>query len=152
MASHNEPATPAKDESDTPIATSEGQIDKPVPKEPTGNVKSPIMSIAGHYFRINYDVPQDVTNRLFDLFLARGRYREATYADIPEDLKAYEVVLICGRLFRYNGDVREDIRERLEKYSLQSEAHGFRFEDVPEDLMAYRLPDNTDLRDDPNYA
>lgn len=50
-------------------------------------VKPDIMGIAGHQFRINYGVPQDVTDQLYALFDQDG----VKYEDIPESLRAYEV-------------------------------------------------------------
>lgn len=45
------------------------------------------MGIAGHQFRINYGVPQDVTDQFNALFNQDG----VKYEDIPESLRAYEV-------------------------------------------------------------
>lgn len=52
------------------------------------NVKADIVSLDGHQFRVNYDVPQGITDRLYGLF---WQDEEVKYEDIPEDLKAYEV-------------------------------------------------------------
>lgn len=54
---------------------------------PLKEVESNIVSIDGHRFRINYGVPQEVTDRLYALF----DQDEVKYEDIPDDLKKYEV-------------------------------------------------------------
>ncbi|KLP13840.1 uncharacterized protein LW94_13603 [Fusarium fujikuroi] len=54
---------------------------------PLEEVEPNIVGIDGHRFRINYGVPQEVTNRLNALC----DQDEVKYEDIPEDLKAYEV-------------------------------------------------------------
>lgn len=54
---------------------------------PTQSALPNLMNIDGHYFRINYDVPKVITNRLLSLLDG-----DKTYKDVPEDLKAYEVV------------------------------------------------------------
>ncbi|OTB18137.1 hypothetical protein K445DRAFT_243588 [Daldinia sp. EC12] len=51
------------------------------------DVKPDIISIDSHRFRINYDVPPQITDRLYDLF----ERDDIKYEDIPDDLKAYEV-------------------------------------------------------------
>jgi hypothetical protein len=51
------------------------------------SVEPDIMGIAGHQFRINYGVPQDVTDQFNALFNQDG----VKYEDIPESLRAYEV-------------------------------------------------------------
>ncbi|CCT66556.1 uncharacterized protein FFUJ_03593 [Fusarium fujikuroi IMI 58289] len=54
---------------------------------PLEEVEPNIVGIDGHRFRINYGVPQEVTNRLNALC----DQDEVKYEDIPDDLKAYEV-------------------------------------------------------------
>ncbi|KAG5752516.1 hypothetical protein H9Q69_003563 [Fusarium xylarioides] len=53
---------------------------------PLKEVEPSIVGIDGHRFRINYGVPQEVTDRLNALF----DQDEVKYEDIPDDLKAYE--------------------------------------------------------------
>lgn len=43
--------------------------------------------VDGHAFRVNYDVPDDVTERLSEMAFTGN----ATYADMPRDLLEYEV-------------------------------------------------------------
>ncbi|KAI1469823.1 uncharacterized protein F4812DRAFT_420483 [Daldinia caldariorum] len=47
-----------------------------------------IICLDEHKFRIHYDVPQAITDRLYELF---NRDDEVKYEDIPDDLKEYEV-------------------------------------------------------------
>ncbi|KAF5651864.1 hypothetical protein F25303_3829 [Fusarium sp. NRRL 25303] len=54
---------------------------------PLEEVEPNIVGIDGHRFRINYGVPQEVTDRL----KALCDQDEVKYDDIPDDLKAYEV-------------------------------------------------------------
>lgn len=51
------------------------------------SVEPDIIGIAGHQFRINYGVPQEVTDQFNALFDQDG----VKYEDIPESLRAYEV-------------------------------------------------------------
>ncbi|KAJ5833728.1 hypothetical protein N7474_002039 [Penicillium riverlandense] len=44
-----------------------------------------LLSIDGHEFRVNYDVPKEIPEELEELF-----DRDAKYEEIPEHLKAYE--------------------------------------------------------------
>ncbi|KAJ5624410.1 hypothetical protein N7510_000719 [Penicillium lagena] len=53
---------------------------------PMRSVAPDLLSIDGHVFRVNYDVPEEITLQLEELF-----YRDAGYEEIPEDLKAYEI-------------------------------------------------------------
>ncbi|KAF5580782.1 hypothetical protein FPCIR_10490 [Fusarium pseudocircinatum] len=46
-----------------------------------------IVCLDGHRFRVNYDVPQHITERLEALFWGD---KEVRYEEIPEELKAYE--------------------------------------------------------------
>lgn len=55
------------------------------------SVKPDILCLDGHQFHINYDIPQDVTDELMELFF---RTPEITYEEIPNHLKAYEVGLV----------------------------------------------------------
>lgn len=55
---------------------------------PLRSVKPDIVCLDGHQFRINYDVPQEVTDQLETLFMQDS---EVKYDDIPDHLKAYEV-------------------------------------------------------------
>ncbi|GAB1199564.1 hypothetical protein APSETT444_008914 [Aspergillus pseudonomiae] len=43
------------------------------------------LCLDGHLFRINYDVPEEITQQLEELY-----DRDAKYEEIPEHLKAYE--------------------------------------------------------------
>ncbi|KAF7169053.1 hypothetical protein CNMCM5623_001885 [Aspergillus felis] len=43
------------------------------------------LCLDGHLFRINYDVPEEITRQLEELY-----DRDAKYEEIPEHLKAYE--------------------------------------------------------------
>jgi hypothetical protein len=43
------------------------------------------LSIDGHVFRVNYEIPKEITRQLEELF-----DRDVKYEEIPEDLKAYE--------------------------------------------------------------
>ncbi|KAJ5507305.1 hypothetical protein N7527_009448 [Penicillium freii] len=52
------------------------------------SVKPDIICLDGHQFHINYNIPQDVTDELMELF---GRVPQITYEEIPNHLKAYEV-------------------------------------------------------------
>lgn len=52
------------------------------------SVKPDIVCLDGHQFRINYGVPQNVTDELEELFY---QVPEVKYTDIPNHLKAYEV-------------------------------------------------------------
>ncbi|KAF5659396.1 major facilitator superfamily domain-containing protein [Fusarium circinatum] len=54
---------------------------------PLKDVEPNIVGIDGHRFRINYDVPQEVTDRLKALF----DQDDVKYEDIPDDLKTYEL-------------------------------------------------------------
>lgn len=54
---------------------------------PTQTVLPNLMTIDGHYFRINYDVPEEITSRFLSLL-----DEDKTYKDVPEVLKAYEVM------------------------------------------------------------
>ncbi|KAJ4130218.1 hypothetical protein NW768_007201 [Fusarium equiseti] len=51
------------------------------------SVAPDIICLDGHRFRVNYDVPQHITERLEALFWGD---KEVKYEDIPEELKAYE--------------------------------------------------------------
>ncbi|GFF98173.1 conserved hypothetical protein [Aspergillus udagawae] len=44
-----------------------------------------VLCLDGHLFRINYDVPEEITQQLEELY-----DRDAKYQEIPEHLKAYE--------------------------------------------------------------
>jgi hypothetical protein len=48
--------------------------------------KPDLMSFNGHYFKINYDVPEEVTEGLLDLM-----EREAKYEEVPREYLKYEV-------------------------------------------------------------
>ncbi|KAI8960075.1 hypothetical protein F5Y11DRAFT_330992 [Daldinia sp. FL1419] len=50
-------------------------------------VKPDTVCINGHLFRINYDVPQHITDRLYEL----AQQDNIAYEDIPDDLKEYEI-------------------------------------------------------------
>lgn len=52
-----------------------------------GSVDPDLTSIDGHLFKINYDVPQEVTEALYEL-----NFQEAKYEDIPREFLKYEVV------------------------------------------------------------
>ncbi|RGP80788.1 hypothetical protein FLONG3_1129 [Fusarium longipes] len=56
-------------------------------RETLDEVEPGVIGIAGHRFRINYGVPQEVTDALNALY----DQDEVKYEDIPDDLKAYEV-------------------------------------------------------------
>ncbi|GIC86306.1 uncharacterized protein Aud_002674 [Aspergillus udagawae] len=45
-----------------------------------------LMCLDGHWFHINYDVPEENTQQLDKLY-----DRDAKYEEIPEHLKAYEI-------------------------------------------------------------
>ncbi|KAF5675172.1 hypothetical protein FHETE_2591 [Fusarium heterosporum] len=47
-----------------------------------------IISLDGHRFRVNYDVPQHITDQIEALFWGD---EDVKYDDIPDELKAYEV-------------------------------------------------------------
>ncbi|CAL5871814.1 uncharacterized protein PFLUO_LOCUS6067 [Penicillium psychrofluorescens] len=53
---------------------------------PTTSQAPDALSIDGHVFRINYDVPKEITEELEELF-----DRDEKYEEIPEHLKAYEI-------------------------------------------------------------
>ncbi|KAM0186594.1 hypothetical protein ACHAPI_011618 [Fusarium lateritium] len=46
-----------------------------------------IISLDGHRFHVNYDVPQHITDQIEALFWGD---KEVKYEDIPDELKAYE--------------------------------------------------------------
>ncbi|KAF7158710.1 hypothetical protein CNMCM5623_003874 [Aspergillus felis] len=50
------------------------------------SVAPDLLCLDGHLFRINYDVPEEITRQLDELY-----DRDAKYEEIPEHLKAYEV-------------------------------------------------------------
>ncbi|KAJ5199158.1 hypothetical protein N7491_000282 [Penicillium cf. griseofulvum] len=52
------------------------------------SLKPDIVCLDSHQFRINYSIPQDVTDELEKLF---DRVPEIKYEEIPNHLKAYEV-------------------------------------------------------------
>ncbi|EAW15266.1 uncharacterized protein ACLA_059300 [Aspergillus clavatus NRRL 1] len=49
------------------------------------SVAPDVLCLDGHLFRINYDVPEEITRQLEELY-----NRDAKYEEIPEHLKAYE--------------------------------------------------------------
>jgi len=49
------------------------------------SVKPDMMSLDGHHFKINYDVPEEVTEGLFDLM-----QRNAKYEEVPNEYLKYE--------------------------------------------------------------
>ncbi|GFF74815.1 hypothetical protein CNMCM6936_001767 [Aspergillus lentulus] len=65
------------------------------------------MCLDGHVFRINYDVPEEITRQLNALY-----DRDAKYEEIPEHLRAYEIE-------KEDSDVEE--AKELERY-LEEEA------------------------------
>ncbi|KAL4896565.1 hypothetical protein BDV59DRAFT_170970 [Aspergillus ambiguus] len=67
-------------ESDYPLSGDE------LPDMPS--VAPDVLSIDGHQFRINYDVPEEITWQLEELY-----DRDAKYEEVPEHLKAYETEL-----------------------------------------------------------
>jgi hypothetical protein len=68
------------------------------------------MCLDGHVFRINYDVPEEITRQLYKLYELYDR--DAKYEEIPEHLTAYEIE-------REDSDVEE--AKELERY-LEEEA------------------------------
>lgn len=53
------------------------------------SVPCDIICLDGHRFHVNYDVPQHITDQVEALFWGD---KEVRYEDIPEELKAYEVM------------------------------------------------------------
>ncbi|GIJ90962.1 hypothetical protein Asppvi_009927 [Aspergillus pseudoviridinutans] len=49
------------------------------------SVAPDVLCLDGHLFRINYDVPEEITRQLEELY-----DRDAKYEEIPGHLKAYE--------------------------------------------------------------
>ncbi|RSL91474.1 hypothetical protein CEP52_014225 [Fusarium oligoseptatum] len=80
---------------------------------PLKEVEADIVCLDGHRFRINYGVPQHVTDKLDALF---WQDEEVKYEDIPEELKAYEVM-----------DEQPDEEVKCE--------------DIPEELKVYEVKD-----------
>lgn len=69
------------------------------------------LCLDGHLFRINYDVPEEITRQLEELY-----DRDAKYEEIPEHLKAYETEM-------EDSDVEEAKEiERLAKEQTQGKA------------------------------
>jgi hypothetical protein len=147
MTAQSPRSTPADGAPDAPNASSEEQPDKVVVNRPMRSVKCDILSIDGHAFPINYGVPQEVTDRLTGLFTNRKGNSNVTYDDIPEDLKANEVVVLDGHRFRFNSDVPDDVKERLRELQRQLRARTFKYEDLPEDLMVYHVNNIRVIRD-----
>jgi hypothetical protein len=50
------------------------------------SVKPDMMSFDNHHFKINYDVPEEVTEGLLDLM-----HRNAKYEEVPKEYLKYEV-------------------------------------------------------------
>jgi hypothetical protein len=50
------------------------------------SVKPGMMSFDDHHFKINYDVPEEVTEELLDLM-----HRNAKYEEVPKEYLKYEV-------------------------------------------------------------
>jgi hypothetical protein len=50
------------------------------------SVKPNMMSFDDHHFKINYDVPDEVTEGLLDLM-----HRNAKYEEVPKEYLKYEV-------------------------------------------------------------
>jgi hypothetical protein len=50
------------------------------------SVKPDMMSFDDHHFKINYDVPEEVTEGLLDLM-----HRNAKYEEVPKEYLKYEV-------------------------------------------------------------
>ncbi|GIJ98634.1 hypothetical protein Aspvir_000752 [Aspergillus viridinutans] len=64
------------------------KADLPQPEDEAPGIPSvdpDALCIDGHLFRINYDVPEEITEQLWELY-----DRDAKYEEIPEHLKAYE--------------------------------------------------------------
>ncbi|GIJ88737.1 hypothetical protein Asppvi_007664 [Aspergillus pseudoviridinutans] len=62
--------------------------DLPQPRDESPGIPSvapDALCIDGHLFRINYDVPAEITEQMWELY-----DRDAKYEEIPEHLKAYE--------------------------------------------------------------
>ncbi|KAI1799486.1 hypothetical protein F4811DRAFT_557756 [Daldinia bambusicola] len=59
----------------------------PMNVTPIKEVQPDRVCIDSHTFRINYDVPQEITNRFYELL----DQDDVKYEDIPDDLKVYEV-------------------------------------------------------------
>ncbi|KAI1370411.1 hypothetical protein F4677DRAFT_438445 [Hypoxylon crocopeplum] len=121
---------------------------KPLMKE----VKPDITCIDQHWFRINYDVPEDITNRLYELL---SRDEKVKYEDIPNELKAYEVsdksekgetepaerprginASIDGHQFRINPDAPQRIFGLFGELMRREKP---RYEDVPDELKEYEV-------------
>ncbi|KAF4991471.1 hypothetical protein FGRMN_7782 [Fusarium graminum] len=62
-----------------------------------------IISLDGHRFRVNYDVPQHITDQIEALFWGDT---DVKYEDIPDELKAYEEK--DEDLKEINADTKED--------------------------------------------
>ncbi|KAI2623077.1 hypothetical protein GGR54DRAFT_35459 [Hypoxylon sp. NC1633] len=67
------------------------QQETSISKDPAKEVKPDILGIDGHPFRINYDVPQHITDSFYALLDS-----DVKYEDISPELKAYEVHETAG--------------------------------------------------------
>ncbi|KAI6082977.1 hypothetical protein F4821DRAFT_203416 [Hypoxylon rubiginosum] len=106
-----------------------------------------LVGIDGHEFRINYDVPQHITDRLLDLLYQDPGPR---YEDIPDDLKAYEVppraespttftikATIGGHEFEISSEAPEHIHSVYEELKMREEEVAY--EDIPDELKEYEV-------------
>ncbi|KAI1646823.1 uncharacterized protein F4817DRAFT_339548 [Daldinia loculata] len=116
-------------------------------------VEPDIISIDNHRFRINYDVPQEITNRFYRL----AEQDDLKYEDIPHELKEYELhnppeeeeieasngtlIDIAGREFYVGPDAPQHILSLLDQLLQRSEE--IAYEDIPNELKDYEVPGAT---------
>ncbi|KAI1660580.1 hypothetical protein F4813DRAFT_350365 [Daldinia decipiens] len=116
-------------------------------------VQPDIISIDNHKFRINYDVPQEITDR-FDRLAEQDNIK---YEDIPHDLKKYELhnppgeeemeassgtyLDIAGREFYVGPEAPEHIFDLLDQLLQRDEE--ITYEDIPNELKDYEVPGAT---------
>ncbi|KAI0849117.1 hypothetical protein F5Y00DRAFT_236643 [Daldinia vernicosa] len=112
-----------------------------------------IICIDNHRFRINYDVPQEVTDRLYHL----AEQEDLRYEDIPHELKEYEsrdppteeemgasigtFIDIAGREFFMGPDTPQHILSLVDEVLQRSEE--IAYEDIPNELKEYEVTSAT---------
>ncbi|KAI0135800.1 hypothetical protein F4814DRAFT_402586 [Daldinia grandis] len=130
--------------SQLPIASPDHALKEVVPD---------IISIDNHRFRINYDVPRDITDRFYRL----AEQENLKYEDIPHELKEYELrdppkeeeigasngalIDVAGREFYVGPDAPQHILSLLDQLLQRSEE--ITYEDIPDELKAYEVPSTT---------
>ncbi|KAF3056559.1 hypothetical protein GL218_06505 [Daldinia childiae] len=116
-------------------------------------VEPDIISIDNHRFRINYDVPQEITNHFYRL----AEKDNLKYDEIPPELKEYELhnppgeeemeasngtfIDIAGREFYVGPDAPQHIFNLLDQLLQRGEQ--ISYDDIPNELKEYEVSNAT---------